>query len=369
MPMIPFRKMNGLGNDFLVVDARATRVRPSPDVIRKLADRQSGVGFDQFITIERARAPADAFMRIDNADGGEVQACGNGTRCVGRLLMEETGRAEAAIETSAGLLFVRPAGEPVGEAAPAARHPASAAKAQRSDVVIAGLDPAIHSAPSRLFHPPHGEVRAQRASDHGGEKAPQDEGGMDARDASRHDDSVNLIAVDMGVPKFGWADIPLAEEFHDTRAIELQIGPIEAPVLHSPSVANIGNPHAIFWVDDVNAHDLARFGPLLEHHPIFPERANISIAQVAAPDRITLRTWERGVGLTRSCGTAACAALVCAARTNRTGRSATVTLPGGDLLIEWDARDHVWMTGPAELDYTGAFDPETGAFTREDAAA
>ena len=135
----------------------------------------------------------------------------------------------------------------------------------------------------------------------------------------------------MGEPKFGWRDIPLAEEFHDTRAIELQIGPIEAPVLHSPSVANIGNPHAIFWVEDVWANDLERFGPMLENHPIFPDRANISLAHVTAPDAITLRTWERGVGITRACGTAACAALASAARTRRTGRSATVTLPGGPL--------------------------------------
>jgi len=134
-------------------------------------------------------------------------------------------------------------------------------------------------------------------------------------------------------------------------------------------VANIGNPHAIFWVEDVWAYDLARFGPMLENHPIFPERANISLAHVTAPDAITLRTWERGVGLTRACGTAACATLVSAARTGRTGRIATVTLPGGTLRIEWDARDHVWMTGPAELEFTGTFDPETGAFTREAAAA
>jgi diaminopimelate epimerase len=173
----------------------------------------------------------------------------------------------------------------------------------------------------------------------------------------------------MGVPKFGWREIPLAEEFRDTRAIELQIGPIEAPVLHSPSVANIGNPHAVFWVEDVWAYDLARFGPLLENHPLFPERANISLAQVTAADAITLRTWERGVGLTRACGTAACAALVSAARTGRTGRQATVTLPGGPLHIEWDARDHVWMTGPIALEFTGVFDPETGAFSREEAAA
>jgi diaminopimelate epimerase len=178
-----------------------------------------------------------------------------------------------------------------------------------------------------------------------------------------------LISVDMGVPKFGWQEIPLAEGFRDTRAIELQIGPIEAPILHSPSVANIGNPHAIFWVHDVDAYDLARFGPMLENHPIFPERANISLAQVTASDAMKLRTWERGVGLTRACGTAACAAGVSAARTRRTGRSVTVTLPGGPLHILWDERDHVWMTGPAELEFSGSFDPETGAFTREGKAA
>jgi diaminopimelate epimerase len=287
MPHVPFRKMNGLGNDFLVVDARAEKVRPAPEVIRRLADRKSGVGFDQFITIERGRTPADAFMRIDNADGGEVEACGNATRCIGRLIMDETGKEMVGIETVAGLLFARPA------------------------------------------------------------------------------TTADLISVDMGIPKFGWQDIPLAEEFRDTRVIELQIGPIDAPILHSPSVANVGNPHAIFWVDDVDAIDLAKVGPLLENHPIFPQRANITVAHVTAPDAITIRTWERGVGLTRACGTAACATLVSAARTNRTGRSAIITLPGGTLLIEWDARDHIWMTGPAELEFTGMFDPETGEFTRD----
>ncbi len=246
MAMIPFRKMNGLGNDFLVVDARAGRVRPSPQVIAALADRAKGVGFDQFITMERTNSGADAFMRIDNADGGEVEACGNATRCVGWLLMRESGRDSAAIETVAGLLNARPGSEP---------------------------------GPT--------------------------------------------VSVDMGVPKFGWRDIPLAEEFQDTRAIELQIGPIEAPILHSPSVANIGNPHAIFWVEDVWAYELEKFGPLLENHPIFPERANISLAQVTAPDAITLRTWERGVGLTQACGTAACATLAAAHRSGRAGRAAT----------------------------------------------
>ena len=174
-----------------------------------------------------------------------------------------------------------------------------------------------------------------------------------------------LISVDMGQPRFGWQDIPLSEEFADTTRIELQVGPIDAPALHTPSVASMGNPHATFWVrDSVDGYALDRFGPLLENHPIFPEGANISIAQVVAPDRIMLRTWERGAGLTRACGTAACAALVNAARTGRTGRAATVTLPGGDLGIEWRADGHVILTGPAELEFSGRLDPETGAWSR-----
>jgi diaminopimelate epimerase len=174
-----------------------------------------------------------------------------------------------------------------------------------------------------------------------------------------------LITVDMGKPRMGWQDIPLAEEFYDTTGIELQIGPIDAPVLHTPSVVSMGNPQATFWVeDDVWGYALDRFGPLLENHPIFPERANISIAQVVAPDHIILRTWERGAGLTQACGTAACAALVNGARTKRTGRKATVTLPGGDLVIEWRDDDHVLLTGPAELEFAGSFDPATGAWTR-----
>lgn len=179
-----------------------------------------------------------------------------------------------------------------------------------------------------------------------------------------------MITVDMGTPKLAWYDIPLAEEFADTRQIELQIGPIDAPVLHSPSVASMGNPHATFWVhDDVWNYALDRFGPMLENHPIFPERANISIAQVLTPDRIILRTWERGAGLTQACGTAACAAVVNGARTRRTGRKVTVTLPGGDLLIEWRADDHVVLTGPAELEWTGTLDPASGLWARNEVAA
>lgn len=183
--------------------------------------------------------------------------------------------------------------------------------------------------------------------------------------AEEHEDG--SISVDMGTPRFGWQDIPLAEEFRDTRMIELQIGPIDAPVLHSPSVASMGNPHAIFWVDqDVWSYDLGRFGPLLENHPVFPERANISIAQVTSRETIILRTWERGAGLTLACGSATCAAAVSAARTGRTGRTVTVTVPsGGVLKIDWRADDHVVMTGPAEWEFSGSFDPATGAWTRD----
>ena len=182
--------------------------------------------------------------------------------------------------------------------------------------------------------------------------------------AEEHADG--LISVDMGKPRFDWREIPLAEEFRDTRMIELQIGPIDDPVLHSPSVVSMDNPHAIFWVDrDVWSYELDRFGPMLENHPIFPERANISIAQVRGRDALSLRTWERGAGLTKACGSAACAAAVSAARTNRTNRNVSVTVPGGLLSIEWRPDDHVIMTGPAEWEFSGMFDPATGSWTRD----
>src|SRR3954451_19448033 len=166
------------------------------------------------------------------------------------------------------------------------------------------------------------------------------------------------FTVDMARPRLRWDEIPLREPFQDTRYIELQIGPIDAPVLHSPSVVSMGNPHAIFWVDDVDAHDLARFGPMLEHHPIFPERANISLAHIVDRDHITIRTWERGAGLTKACGSAACATAVAAGRLKRANRVVQVALPGGELSIEWRERDdHVMMTGTATFEYEGKFDP------------
>lgn len=167
-----------------------------------------------------------------------------------------------------------------------------------------------------------------------------------------------IFTVDMGEPRFAWNEIPLRDPFRDTRTIELQIGPIDAPILHTPSAVNMGNPHAIFWVEDVEAYDLSKIGPLLENHPIFPERANISLAHVISPEHIRLKVWERGVGLTRACGSAACAALVAASRKGLTGRHATVSLPGGDLDILWRESDgHVLMTGPVEFEFETRLDP------------
>ena len=176
------------------------------------------------------------------------------------------------------------------------------------------------------------------------------------------------ITVDMGIPRFGWEDIPLEEEFADTTGIELQVGPIDNPILHTPSVANIGNPHAVFWVkDDPYNYDLERFGPMLEYHPVFPERANISVAQITSPNTIISRTWERGAGITQACGSGACAVAVCAARKGLADRNVTVTLPGGDLHILWGENNRIQMTGPAEREFAGLLNPATGEFVREGA--
>lgn len=278
----PFLKMNGLGNDFVVWDAREKPLRLSREAIATLGDRENSIGFDQMITVERSSLGVDAFMRIHNRDGGEVEACGNATRCIGRLLMEEAGKDLVSIETSAGLLHATDAVGP------------------------------------------------------------------------------RTVTVDMGKPRLAWDQIPLAEEFADTRAIELQIGPIDDPILHTPAVANMGNPHAIFWVDDIEAYDLARVGPLLEHHPVFPEGANISLAHVFDDNQIRVKVWERGVGLTLACGTAACAVGVAAARDDKTGRKTTIHLPGGPIGIEWrESDDHVLMTGPTEIEFEGEVDLET----------
>lgn len=274
---IPFTKMNGLGNEIVVVDLCASpKVFKAEEVAAIAADPKAH--FDQMMVLHAPKTRGtESYVRIYNADGSEAGACGNGMRCVAWLLAKALGRSAFKVETKAGV-----------------------------------LDCAVHNPSS--------------------------------------------ITVDMGEPRFNWQDIPTAEEFRDTRMIELQIGPIDNPTLHSPSVVNVGNPHAVFWVDDVTGYNLGRLGPMLENHPIFPERANISLAQVTSPEAITLRTWERGAGLTKACGSAACAAAVCAARKKLTGRKVTVTLPGGPLKIEWTDNNRILMTGPVEFEYEGVID-------------
>ncbi|MBB5753474.1 diaminopimelate epimerase [Prosthecomicrobium pneumaticum] len=161
------------------------------------------------------------------------------------------------------------------------------------------------------------------------------------------------ITVDMGPPRFGWADIPLAHPVADTDALDLAFGPVDAPLLSAPAVASMGNPHAVFFVDDVEAYDLGRIGPILEHHPLFPQRANISLVRVTGPDAVTAKVWERGAGLTLACGSAACAIAVLAARTGRTGRRVAVRLPGGTLDILWREDGNVLMSGPAAFEHRG----------------
>jgi len=269
----PFLKMNGLGNDFVVVEARSAPFDPSVAEVRAIADRASGVGCDQLISLS-ASDKADAFVRFWNADGVEVDACGNGSRCVGLLLMQASGKDEAVFETRAGLLTAVKAGE-------------------------------------------------------------------------------GKVSVDMGEPGLRWDQIPLSEAM-DTRGIELQVGPIDNPILHTPGAVSMGNPHVVFFVPDADTAPVREAGSLIERHPLFPEGVNVGFAQVKARDRIRLRVWERGAGLTKACGTGACAALVAASRRNLVDRKATLELDGGDLVIEWRAEDnHVIMTGGATLDFAG----------------
>ncbi|MHA1109157.1 MAG: diaminopimelate epimerase [Alphaproteobacteria bacterium] len=272
MSSLHFTKMHGLGNDFVILDARRDAIALDPVRARAIADRHTGVGCDQIILMAPpADAEAEIFMHIHNADGGEVAACGNAMRCVAALLLAETGRDSVRIQTLAGLL--------------------DAGKAE------------------------------------------------DAR-----------ITVDMDIPGLAWNEIPLAEE-QDTLSLPISAGPLAKPV-----AVSMGNPHAVFFVDDAEKIDLAALGPGLEHDPIFPERANIGIAQVTGENQLRLRVWERGVGITMACGTGACAATVAAHRRGLTGRIVTVTLDGGALEIDWREDDHVLMTGPVATSFTGELD-------------
>ena len=270
----PFVKMNGAGNDFVVVNALETPFAPTADQARAIADRTTGEGCDQLIALEPSDR-ADAFMRVWNADGGVVETCGNALRCVGWMLLQSSGKDEVTIDTLGG------------------------------------------------------PTTARRTAD-------------------------GQITVDMGAPRLDWTQIPL-DEAMDTRGIELQVGPIDDPVLHTPGAVSMGNPHVVFFMDHAPNDAFVRgTGSLIEHHPRFPEGVNVGFAHVIAPDRIRLRVWERGAGLTKACGTGACAALVAAARRGLTGRAATIEVDGGELMIEWDeTTDHVFMTGPVEVERTG----------------
>lgn len=259
-----FTKMHGLGNDFVVIDARTHAVAMTPARARAIADRKTGIGCDQLILIEPSQQ-ADAKMRIFNADGSEVEACGNAARAVA-LWLGGTSR----VETLGGLLTLEALG--------------------------------------------------------------------------------NAARVDMGAPRFDWADIPLAF------AMDTQTMPVGWEDLQAPAAVNVGNPHVIFWVADADAVDLARLGPMIETDPLFPERVNVNVASLVGPDHVKLRVWERGAGLTRACGTGACATAVAAIRAGVVASPVTVSLPGGDLEIRWAPGGPILMTGPATYVFSGETD-------------
>ena len=271
MALQPFIKMHALGNDFVVFDNRTgPQISIGKKQLKHLANRHKGVGCDQVILLE-ATENADLFMRIFNADGGEVGACGNATRCVSLLLMEEKKTNEALIETQNALLHCQST--------------------------------------------PDGQ-----------------------------------ISVDMGEPRTDWEDIPLTTP-HDTLHLDLTAGPLNDAI-----AVNMGNPHAIFLVPDCEAVDLEQLGPVLETNPLFPERANISVAEVIDSRNIRLRVWERGAGITLACGTAACAALVATNLRGLCGRQAHLILDGGPLQIDWQQNGRVLMTGPATRIFAGTID-------------
>ncbi|MBT2185452.1 diaminopimelate epimerase [Sphingobium nicotianae] len=261
---LKFAKMHGLGNDFVVIDARTEPVLMTEALARAIADRKTGIGCDQLILIGTSDR-ADVGMRIFNQDGGEVEACGNATRCVPLFV----GR-DVSIETKAGLL------------------------------------------------------RAGRSGD--------------------------LVSVDMGEPRFGWDEIPLAYAM-DTLAM-----PASWDDLPSPAAVNVGNPHIVFFLDDRAAVDMAKLGPLIEHDPLFPARVNVNFAQMLDTNHVGLTVWERGVGFTRACGTGACATAVAAIRRKLASGPVRVSLEGGDLLIDWAPGAHIMMTGPATHVFDGQID-------------
>lgn len=270
---IPFEKMHGLGNDFVVIDARTAPLALSSGDAARIADRRLGIGCDQLIILEPSPKGGDVFMRIRNNDGSEAGACGNATRCIADKVMHELGKKRVVVETIAGLL------------------------------------------------------ETTRAAN-------------------------DFVTVDMGPVHTDWRSIPLAQEM-DT----LHLG-IEAGMLKDPAAVNVGNPHANFFVDDVDAVPLEQLGPLIENHPLFPERTNVQAVQVLSPERIRVRVWERGAGMTLASGSSACATAINAHRRGLTGRKVEVVLDGGSLFVEWREDNHVTQTGPYTTSFTGVIAPE-----------
>ncbi|NOD90162.1 MULTISPECIES: diaminopimelate epimerase [unclassified Ruegeria] len=263
---LPFMKMHGLGNDFVIVDARARDSRITPALAKGIGHRQFGVGFDQLAVIENGQA--DAHLIFYNSDGSTSAACGNATRCIARFLMDETGKSELSLTTERGALFAKDVGD-------------------------------------------------------------------------------GLTSVNMGQPQLDWQDIPLAEEM-DT---------LELPIEGAPTATGMGNPHCTFFVEDAEAIPLTEFGARYEHHPLYPERTNVQVAQLIGPDNIRMRVWERGVGITLASGSSSCATAVAAARRGLTGRKVQIELDGGTIWIDW-REDGVWMTGPTAHVFSGTLTPE-----------
>jgi diaminopimelate epimerase len=272
--MTPFLKMHGLGNDFAVFDARNRALALDSQAARAIADRRFGVGCDQVIVIEKSLNGADAAMRIFNADGGEVESCGNAARCVARLLMDENGKSAVRLDSEGGALACS--------------------------------------------------------------------------------DASGLVTVDMGAPKFGWREIPLAREV-DTNSFVLDVAGARLLALDAAAAVSVGNPHCVLFVQgDAPVETL---GPAIERHPMFPERTNVEFVQVLAPDRLRMRVWERGAGITMACGTGACAAMAAAQRRGLCGTKVEVLLDGGALTIEWAGGEApIFMTGPTALSYRGEID-------------
>ncbi|MFL5237944.1 MAG: diaminopimelate epimerase [Rhizomicrobium sp.] len=271
--MTAFLKLHGLGNDFVVFDARKRPISLSPAGASAIADRRLGVGCDQVIVIESSANGADALMRIYNADGSEVESCGNAARCVAQMLMDESRRDSVRLDTEGGVLVCRRIG--------------------------------------------------------------------------------SVISVDMGPPRLSWRDIPLSQDLNT----KLFVVPIVGGELHDAAAVSMGNPHCVLFVEKVEGAAVQIIGPAVECARIFPERTNVEFVQVLSPEKLRVRVWERGTGVTLACGTGACAAMVAANRRGLCGSRAEVLLDGGPLTIEWQGDDsHVVMTGPAALVYRGEID-------------